>query len=747
MPDPKQEDEQTALETLLRHSPLGVLCDLDGTLIPYAATVAEAVPDTATRELVARVEALPGVTFVIVSGRGRDDLDRYFPRTLAVAEHGAFRRNRGGWEPLRAEAVELAALRSSLAEVVERYPRAELEVKTTGFVLHYRRLARNERDAFVIDATAVIESFASHLPLMDCSPGTLALEVRPAYIRKSTAVPWVRDHAGHGARLLAIGDDLADEHMFGALGVGDASIVVRHGRRRPTKARWELQDHRAVLSLLSGIRALRTGAAPHLSDFPRYVQTAGRTERGGADRLLVVSNRLPTLRNSEDGRPANVGGLVSALRPALESRDGLWLGWSGRTVDDAEEPTAAVEGDFTPPLLGVDLKRRWYRDYYNGFCNEVLWPLFHCFPDRVRLSKDRWTAYEEVHRAFADAAAHIVSSRGTVWVHDYHLLLLARELRGRGHSGPIGHFLHVPFPPPDLFEMIPWHAEILNGLLSFDLLGFHTPRFMRNFLATVAALSSARVVGEDVHHRGRRTRTGVFPIGILPDDYRGAPPPEARAELEGLMRILGPAKLVLGVDRLDYTKGIPGRLLAFGRLLELHPEMRTKVSLVQISVPSRADVPHYAEQRAQVEKIVGRINGQYGEAHWVPVQYFYRGYSTSVLAGMYRAAAVGYVTPLRDGMNLVAKEYVAAQRADDPGVLLLSRFAGAAAELGMAVLTNPYDIDGMAEDLRTALTMPLAERRERHRHLLAQVEGSTATTWGEAFLRSLGEAARPTTGL
>ncbi len=726
------------LDQLTRHSPLAILCDLDGTLIPFAATPEEAVPDEAVRNLVRRASALPDVAFVIVSGRTRDYLDQNFPATLLVAEHGAFRRGAGAWEALREEPIDLANLQSRLDALKARYPKSGVEWKATGVVLHYRRLSRPEREAFVVEVTALLQDLAEKIPILRSSQSTLAIDVRPAYVRKSVAVPWARERAGHDARVLAIGDDLTDEHMFGALGVGDEAIVVRHGERRQTKARWELEDTPQVFAFLEELVEMREGKRARVTSWPSQVVTRSAKKKDGASQsLLVVSNRLPSMRSAKDGRPQSVGGLVSALRPALETRGGLWLGWSGKTIDDAEEPVASLEADFTPGLIGVDLKERWYREYYNGFCNKVLWPLFHCFPGRVRFSRGEWDAYEEAHRAFADVAVAAVDRGGTVWVHDYHLLLLARDMRARGHTGPIGHFLHIPFPPPDLFEMLPWHKEILDAMLAFDLVGFHTPQFLRNFLACVRSLHPARVSDEGIEYQDHRTRAGVFPIGILPSDYKDADAPEFTEEIEGLLRILGPAQLVLGVDRLDYTKGIPERLLAFGSLLERYPEFRTKVSLVQISVPSRADVPHYAEQRSQVEEIVGRINGQYGQAHWVPVQYFYRSYEPTQLARLYRAAAVGYVTPLRDGMNLVAKEYVAAQNEANPGVLLLSRFAGAAVELKDALLTNPYYIDGMADDLRRALTMPFDERRARHAKLLAQVEGSTAATWGEAFLAAL----------
>jgi trehalose 6-phosphate synthase len=310
-------------------------------------------------------------------------------------------------------------------------------------------------------------------------------------------------------------------------------------------------------------------------------------------------------------------------------------------------------------------------------------------------------------------------------------------MRQRGHTGPIGHFLHIPFPGLDIYSMLPWAAEILDALLDFDLLGFHTPQHVENFRSCVAALLPAKIADDVVHSRGRATHLAAMPIGILPDAFREPPEASVVEEIDGLMRSIGDSKLVLGVDRLDYTKGIPERLAAFGRLLELFPEWHRKVSLVQVSVPSRADVPLYAEQRASIESIVGRVNGEHGEAAWVPIRYLYRSYAHGQLAQLYRAASVGYVTPLRDGMNLVAKEYVAAQDPESPGVLLLSRFAGAAVELRDAVLTNPYYADGMARDLDRSLRMALPERRSRHAKLLAAVQRSNAVTWAEGFLDAL----------
>jgi alpha,alpha-trehalose-phosphate synthase [UDP-forming]/trehalose-phosphatase len=723
----------------LRHSPLAILCDLDGTLVPFAESPEAAVPSPEVRALVSMLGSLPGVTFAIVSGRSREVLESNFPETILVAEHGTARRGRGAWEVQASDPADLAALSLRLEELCTRIAGARLERKSVSLVLHYRNTAKRQRDELTVEATALIEVFVRANPTYECSPSVMAIELRPSRACKATAVPFLRELAGAEARLLAIGDDITDESMFGALSSRDESVWVRNGDRRMSSANWVLNEPEAVVQFLSGIIAYRTGKTD-LQHVPKPIARIVRSERSEA--LLVVSNRLPSLRNVGVGRSPNVGGLVSALRPILTERRGSWLGWSGDRMADGSPQKTHTFSDVEPPLVGIDLTETDFQQYYNGFCNGSLWPLFHCFPGRVRFAREEWNAYVRVHEAFADAALQMVDASGTVWVHDYHLFLLARSLRRKGHKGPLGHFLHVPFPPQEIFAMLPHAEEILDALLEFDLLGFHTPQHAANFLESVGAHHSARVSDDSVMHRGHKTSVGAFPIGIIAEDYQGAQDPEFAEELEGLMRSLGNSQLILGVDRLDYTKGIPERLLAFGHLLETMPEWRGKVSLVQVSVPSRADVPYYAEQRARVEEIVGRINGQFGEANWVPVRYLYRSYAASQLGLLYRIAQVGYVTPLRDGMNLVAKEYVAAQDSSNPGVLVLSKFAGAAVELKDALLTNPFDTEGMAECIDRALRMPLEERIARHAKLLATVEQRTAQVWASEFLSALASAAQ-----
>ena len=541
----------------------------------------------------------------------------------------------------------------------------------------------------------------------------------------------MRDRLGRDVPIVAFGDDVTDEDMFEALGPHDLSVHVGQGDR-PSMARARVGDTRAAFGVIEALLRSRRGE----SIDPPVLSL--ETETPHFD-VLVVSNRLPELRTAKSGDPKkrNVGGLVSALEPVLARMKSVWLGWSGRTVPGGDRLPRGISQQGPTAFAHFDMPEKWLRRYYNGYSNSALWPLLHTFPHQARFASGDWEAYANANEAFADAASAIARRESTVWLHDYHLFLVGAGMRRRGHTGPIGLFLHVPFCGPDVFFILPEAEKILEGLLALDLVGFHTRAYAENFLRCAATLEGAEVEGNVVRYQGRTTRAGVFPIGIIPQGFQPTSDAATSTEIKNLIEAIRGRRLVLGVDRLDYTKGIPERLDAFGRFLTEFPEWRGKVSLVQVSVPSRADVPEYAEQRSRVEGIVGRVNGEHGDAAWVPIRYLYRSYGTDILAELYRAADVGYVTPLRDGMNLVAKEYVAAQDAARPGVLLLSRFAGAAAELKSALLTNPYDAEGMARDLERALTMPIEERLRRHAALLEVVNRTTAMTWGEDFLAAL----------
>ena len=729
---------------MARHTPLAILTDLDGTLIPFAARPEEARPDPELVALLARLASLPGLSLAVVSGRARESLEGLFvdaPRVWLVAEHGGWLRGDGAWQaPVAAEPGALDALAAEFERIAAQYRKAWVEKKTWSLVLHARGIRPPERTGLFVQATAAFASFRG--TGYERLEGEDSLEIRAARVRKSVAVPWIRERAGAGARILALGDELTDEDLFRELAPSDEGVQVGGDRWRATAARWRLAAPKEAVAFLRWIVTARLESRTPLPLVlpspiapPRPVQAAPSLHR-----LLAVSNRLPDQRSPDvpgSHRRTSVGGLVSALEPVLVARHGLWLGWSGRVVRGEVPSPVGLAEEAVPPLAWIDLPEDWSQKYYNGFSNSSLWPLFHSFPGRVRFADDEWECYLKANEAFAEAASRLVDPDVPVWIHDYHLLLVAAALRRRGHRGPLGLFLHIPFPGLDLFSMIPWADRLLDGMLEHDLVGFHTKGFVDNFRQCVGALSPARLGDDAIEHRGRRIRSSAFPIGIIPEGFQEPPEPGMAEEIASLIQSISPGRLVLGVDRLDYTKGIPNRLLAFGRMLELFPEWRGKVSLVQVSVPSRADIPDYAEQRSLVETAVGRINGEFGEATWVPVRYLYRSYGRNQLSQLYRAADVGYVTPLRDGMNLVAKEYVAAQDPASPGVLLLSRFAGAAEELPDAVLTNPYHVDGMAKDLDRALRMPAAERLERHAKLLKVVQRTTAATWAEDFLRAL----------
>ncbi|MCC6747194.1 MAG: trehalose-phosphatase [Deltaproteobacteria bacterium] len=738
--------------TLARNARLAVLVDLDGTLIPFAPTPEEARPTPEVLDVLGRLASTSGLFVAVVSGRRRDDLDRMFhdlPGLRLVAEHGGWRRTETGWHaqasPEAAPAV--GPLAEELDAATRRFAGARVERKTWSVALHYRGVSACGRPALSRATELTIAPWLELHPEFERLEGEAVTEVRPRWLRKTSAVDWLRERAGARARLLAFGDDATDEDMFAALGLVDEGVRVGPPPAHETHARWMLAGPPEVLRFLRWLVEVRGESYQSVVPLLPSPVVVGEARRGRHPRhfdLLAISNRLPELRSAtlpRDQRRRAVGGLVAALEPALASRRGLWLGWSGR-LTSSDRPTAVeLDDQGRPAVAWVDFPETWYAQYYNGFCNGVLWPLLHSFPDRVSFSAADWMAYGRVNDALAAAALELVGPDAPIWVHDYHLLLAARALRRRGHRAPIGLFLHVPFPAPDVFGLLPWAEQLLDGMLDFDLLGFHTPSYEENFHQCLRPFAPVRLEEGAVVHRGRRVATGAFPIGIVPESFQEPPDESVAEEVAALLRAIAPGRLVLGVDRLDYTKGIPERLRAFGRLLERYPDWRGRVSLVQISVPSREDVPDYAEQRRLVENAVGRINGDFGEGEWVPVRYLYRSYRRNHLAHLYRAAAIGYVTPLRDGMNLVAKEYVAAQDPEDPGVLLLSKFAGAAHELADAVLTNPWFIDGMADDLDRALRMRREERVERHRRLSTVVERTTAVTWARDFLAALqGEA-------
>jgi len=464
-------------------------------------------------------------------------------------------------------------------------------------------------------------------------------------------------------------------------------------------------------------------------------------------RLVIVSNRLPiTISTDANGdqhlRPA-AGGLVTAMVPVLRDRGGVWIGWTGSTEEvDLETVEGHSPAEAGYRLVSVPLSDDEVDGYYYGFSNEILWPLFHDFATRCNFQPEYWTHYQAVNRKFADVIAQNINRDDFLWVQDYHLLLVAHELRERGFSPNIGFFLHIPFPSLDVFLRLPWRFEILQGMLAYDLVGLQTMRDRRNFLQCVRLLMPGAVVRgkgqvQTVRYRDREVRVGAFPISIDFQEFAAQAASEEVAQSAWYIHEdLPNRKIVLGVDRLDYTKGIPERLLAFRELLRRYPETREQLTFVQTVVPSRADVPEYAELKQRIEILVSEINGEFTRSGWVPIHYLYRNLRRAELLAYYRTAEIALITPLKDGMNLVAKEYCACDH-EGRGVLILSEFAGASSQLHHgALLVNPHDIVGVAEAIHAATLMGEGERRTRMRKLRVSIRRQDIYAWLDGFLRA-----------
>lgn len=450
-------------------------------------------------------------------------------------------------------------------------------------------------------------------------------------------------------------------------------------------------------------------------------------------RLVIVSNRVADLTNT-----AQAGGLAVGVGDSLRQRGGVWLGWDGQRLKYAEPPEPRIRKMGPVSLATIPLTQQDYEEYYLGFSNSVLWPLFHYRLDLVDYKSEFLEGYRRVNGKFADALMTILQPDDVIWIHDYHLIPLASELRRRGCTQRMGFFLHIPFPPPEILAAVPRHKWLVECLLDFDVLGFQTNTDLGNLQHYVADQLGCEMSGNVIRTGEREVISGCFPIGIDVDAFsQMAQRPNEEVQIETHRRRVLRRKQIIGVDRLDYTKGLPDRLRAFERLLELYPEHVKNVALIQIATPTREEVEAYADIRRELEALSGAINGRYADFNWTPVRYMYRTVPRDALAALFRVSQVGFVTPLRDGMNLVAKEYVAAQSMDDPGVLVLSKFAGAAEELREALIVNPYDSDDMARALNRALTMSLEERQERQQALIDRIREKDANWWLKSFMDAL----------
>jgi trehalose 6-phosphate synthase len=496
----------------------------------------------------------------------------------------------------------------------------------------------------------------------------------------------------------------------------------------------------------------QTVGVDDINDFTRRLNSRSSLNNGGEipfNRLVVVSNRLPvTVNKDRDGdgdlqvNPSS-GGLVTALSPVLRDTVGLWVGWPGATtaihLDGHLDRAGEKLGCTLEPVL---LSEKELKHYYLGFSNQVLWPLFHDFPEFCKFDSGSWHTYLEVNRRFAKAVAQISNVDDYIWVQDYHLLLLARELRGIGAKRQSGFFLHTPFPSPDVFGRLPWRTQIIKALLDYSLIGFQARRDRDNFVRCV----QKAIAGLHYQDTGRlivingpnlRTAVGVFPISIDFSEFETlAMRRDVEERANQLQQAVPNCQIILGVDRLDYSKGIPLRLRAYCTLLERFKNLRGKVTMIQIVVPSRDTIPEYQAVKTDIENLVGEINERFGDESWVPIQYMYRTLDRAELVAYYRAADIALVTPVKDGMNLIAKEYCAAN-VDNDGVLILSEFAGAASQMrGKALIVNPHDIDGIVRAIYRAYQMPIYERRARMRRLRHSLSRRDIHWWSNLFLQS-----------
>ncbi|MFB3916181.1 MAG: trehalose-6-phosphate synthase [Terriglobales bacterium] len=461
-----------------------------------------------------------------------------------------------------------------------------------------------------------------------------------------------------------------------------------------------------------------------------------------ATRVIVVSNRLPvTVEQTDDGVriQASCGGLVTALRPVLRENSGCWVGWTGADASPEVEELLRKHPVDSYSLVPLSLTPVERACFYHGCSNEIIWPLFHDLQSRCNFDPNYWDVYREVTEKFADAVERVAHKDDFVWVHDYHLMLLGDALQARDLRLKLAYFHHIPFPPPDIFEKLPWRNQILRGLLQFNNLGFQTARDCRNFIACLRRYLQdvhVRRLGEKllVRAEGLSAVVGAYPISIDFHEFADqAAEPAVTAKATEIQRSISGEQIVLGVDRLDYTKGIPERLLAFRNLLQRYPELQGRITLVQVVVPSREEIAKYRELKLTIERLVSEINGEYSKPGWVPVVYLHRCLSRPELVAFYRAADIALVTPLKDGMNLIAKEFCAS-RVDEGGVLVLSEFAGAATELKCgALLVNPYDTEGVATALYRGFRMSGREQRVRMQRIRRYIQRHDVFRWCRSF--------------
>lgn len=451
-------------------------------------------------------------------------------------------------------------------------------------------------------------------------------------------------------------------------------------------------------------------------------------------RLVVVSNRVGPLKDS--GR---AGGLAVALVDALTKAGGIWYGWSGEISEEGTFGQFKMQKSRKVQMIQLDLTQADYDEYYAGYANRTLWPVLHYRLDLAVFDRRYEQGYRHVNERFATRLRPLLEGDDVVWVHDYHFLTFAAQMRAMEVNNPIAFFLHIPFPAPEILAALPNAGSVVRAMMAYDLLGFQTERDADNFRRFAVEELGCTDLGDGrLEFNGQQIIARSYPIGIDAEAFsKFAMTPEARRNITRLEKLLGGRQQIIGVDRIDYSKGLPERFRAFERLLEDYPENRGQVSLMQIAPPSRSELDAYIEIRRGLDELSGHINGRFADLDWTPIRFLTRSFPRKALAGIYRISRVCLVTPLRDGMNLVAKEYVAAQRAEDPGVLVLSRFAGAAEGMKEAIVVNPHSAEEVAAGLQTAITMPLEERRDRWQIMFDRLCKEDAVAWSESIMNDV----------
>ncbi len=469
------------------------------------------------------------------------------------------------------------------------------------------------------------------------------------------------------------------------------------------------------------------------------------------NKTIIVSNRLPVNLKLDEHQlqvETSVGGLATGMRSVHSEGNGIWIGWSGLTEEqlDAELDKKVDEALQNEKCATVSLNEKDVENFYYGFSNRTLWPMFHYFLEYTEFELEQWNSYREVNQKFADKVLAHANEGDTIWVHDYQLMLVPQMIRDKNPKITIGFFLHIPYPSYEIFRTFPWRDELLRGVLGADLVGFHTYDYVRHFLSSVKRIKGLETKFNDVMHDGRIVKVDSFPMGIDYNRFNDAAiahktlhheqKSELLRKLEEHSQHFGDNKLILSIDRMDYTKGIPNRIRAFEYFLNKYPEYKEKVRLVMLAVPSRSNVPQYQKLKRETDELVGRINGQFATVNWTPIWYFYRSMPFEDLIDLYASSQVALVTPVRDGMNLVAKEY-AACRANDDGVLILSEMAGASKELHEALLINPNNFEQIADTLKQALEMPVEEQMVRMKQMKQRISRYNVEKWAEEFMKSL----------